>query len=124
MRKVMVVMRMRIRQHCTINLRDNLSVKTEKVSAVPLWQGSGPRLTSLVDSTFLSMKMTAWMLISSGPSLAQPDSYTSRGGGRESDKVLYIELSQRLVQGTTNQIASLVCGGISDCERRINMCTQ
>ena len=30
-------------------------------------------------------------------SLAQPDSYTSGGGGRESGKVLYIELSQRLV---------------------------
>ena len=30
-------------------------------------------------------------------SLAQPDSYTSGGGRRESGKVLYIELSQRLV---------------------------
>ena len=43
-------------------------------------------------------------------------------GGRESGKVLYIELSQRLVWGATNQIASLwnymyiVCGGVSDCE--------
>ena len=53
-------------------------------------------------------------------SLAQSDSYTSGGGGRESGKVLYIKLSQRLVRGATNQIASLVCGGISDCERRIN----
>ena len=39
---------------------------------------------------------------------------------RESGKVLYIELSQRLVRGATNQIASLVFGGISDCERKIN----
>ncbi len=49
------------------------------------------------------------------PSLAQPDSYT--WGGRESGKVLYIELSQRLVWGATNQIAFLwhyvVCGGVS-----------
>ena len=30
-------------------------------------------------------------------SLVQPDSYTSGGGGRESGKVPYIELSQRLV---------------------------
>ena len=30
-------------------------------------------------------------------SLAQPDSYTLGGGGRESGRVLYIELSQRLV---------------------------
>ena len=41
--------------------------KTGKVSAVPFWQGSGPRLISLVDSTFLSMKMTAGRLILSGP---------------------------------------------------------
>jgi hypothetical protein len=56
-------------------------------------------------------------------SLAQPDSYTS---GRESGKVLYIELSQRLVWGATNQIASLwhyvVCGGVSDCERTRYYC--
>ena len=38
--------------------------------------------------------------------LAQPDSYTSEGGGRESGKVQYIELSQRLVGGATNQIVS------------------
>ena len=65
-RKVMVVMR--IRPHftmymCTRSERQLRPVqcrqrhKTWKVSAVPLWQGSGPRLTSLVDSTFLSMKM-------------------------------------------------------------------
>ena len=54
-------------------------------------------------------------------SLAQPDSYTSGGGGGgESGQVLYIELSQRLVRGATNQIASLVCGSISNCERKIN----
>ena len=41
-------------------------------------------------------------------SLAQPDSYTSGGGGRESGKVLYNKLSQRLVRGATNQIVSLV----------------
>ena len=57
-------------------------------------------------------------------SLAQPDSYPSGGGGRESGKVLYIELSQCLVRGATNQIAALVCGSISDCERRINMRAQ
>ena len=36
--------------------------------------------------------------------------------GEGSGKVLYIELSQRVVRGTTNQIASLwhyiVCGGV------------
>ena len=51
----MVVTRMRIRLHCTIDLRDNSGLyrhKTGKVSAVPFWQGSGPRLASLVDSTF------------------------------------------------------------------------
>ena len=35
-------------------------------------------------------------------SLAQPDSYTSGGGGRESGKVLYIKLSQRLVATRRN----------------------
>ena len=45
-------------------------------------------------------------------------------GEGESGKVLYIELSQRLVRGATNQIVSLVCGGISDCERRINTSAQ
>ena len=74
----MVVMRMCIRSHCTINLRDNSSVgKAENwMSAVPLWQGSGPRLTSLVDSTFLSMKMTVWRLIPSGPGYRYLDSWS------------------------------------------------
>ena len=62
--KVMVVMRMRIRHHRSERQARH---KTQKVSAVPLWQRSGPRLTSLIDSTFLSMKMTAWRLIPSGP---------------------------------------------------------
>ena len=48
------------------------------------------------------------------------------GGGRESGEVVYIELSQRLVRGATNQIASLwhciVCGGVSDCERARYYC--
>ena len=62
-----------------------------------------------------------WVSVSCiGINLTQPDSYTSGGGGRESDKVPYIELSQCLVRGATNQIASLVCGGVSDCEREIN----
>ena len=77
--KVMVVMR--IRPHCTIDLRDNSSVGKAnwkgELSAVPLWQGSGPRLTSLVlDSTFLSMKMTAWRLILSGPGYRYLDSWS------------------------------------------------
>ena len=57
-----------------IDLRENSDMyrhKTGKVSAVPLWQGSGPRLTSLIDSTFLSMKMTPWRLILSGPGYRQ-----------------------------------------------------
>ena len=62
-------------------------------------------------------------LVSRSQTLSQGKGGGGRGG-RESDKVLYIELSQRLVRGTTNQIASLVCGGISDCERRINTCAQ
>ena len=41
--------------------------------------------------------ITALQLRGVTSSLAQPDSYTSGGGGRESGKVLYIELSQRLV---------------------------
>lgn len=36
-------------------------------------------------------------------SLAQPDSYTSGGGGRESGEVLYIELSQRNVLTSHHQ---------------------
>ena len=62
-------------------------------------------------------------LVSRSQTLSQGKGGGGRGG-RESGKVLYIELSQRLVWGATNQIASLwhyiVCGGISDCERRIN----
>ena len=41
----MVVMHMRKRPHCTIDLRDNSRHKTGMVSAVPLWQSSGPRST-------------------------------------------------------------------------------
>ena len=52
---VMVVMRMR------------MHTPALHMSAVPLWQGSGPQLISLVDSTLLSIKMTAWRLIPSGP---------------------------------------------------------
>ena len=52
-------------------------------------------------------------------SLMQPDSYTSGGGGREFGKVLYIELFQRLVRVAINRIASLVFGGISNCERNL-----
>ena len=60
-----------------------------------------------------------YALVSRSQTLSQGKGGGGRGG-RESGKVLYIELSQRLVRGATNQIASLVRSGISDCERRIN----
>ena len=47
-----------------------------------------------------------------------------REGEGESGKVLYIGLFKCLVRGATNQITSLVCGGISDCEWKINMRAQ
>ena len=68
----------------------------------------------------LARVITGGVAIVVHTSLTQPDSHTSGGGGRESGKVPYIELSRRLVRGVTNQIASLVSGGISDCEREIN----
>ena len=75
-----------------------------------------------------ALPLYAVKLTKARASLAQPDSYTSGGGGRESGKVPYIELSQRLVRGATNQIASLwhciVCGGVSDYERTRYHCAR
>ena len=54
-------------------------------------------ITYTIFSSLHAMTMSPSTCSQALSSLAQPDSYTSGGGGRESGKVLYIELSQRLV---------------------------
>ena len=78
--KIMVVMRMLIYALTAYSIWETTRVwarhKTGKVSAVPLWQGSDPRFTILMDSNFLSMKMTTWRLIPWGPGYRYLDSWS------------------------------------------------
>ena len=78
-----------------------LSTDPKELMVIETRLAQGPDANKSLLPTYTST------IVSRSQTLSQGKGGGGRGG-RESGKVLYIELSQRLVRGATNQIASLV----------------